>query len=76
MQECQKKRLTKWALRKCVILKDMFLVVWEEQEPKKLASEGRKAGASSRTPNAVFYTVNYSTGQGEVGKLWSWVSSR
>ena len=33
MHEYQKKRLTKWVLRKCVILKDMFLVVWEEQEP-------------------------------------------
>ncbi len=33
MHEYQKKRLTKWALRKCVILKDILLVVWEEQEP-------------------------------------------
>jgi hypothetical protein len=33
---------------------------------EKLVSQGRKAGASSRTPYGVLYVVNYTAGQGEV----------
>ena len=30
----QRKRLPELAIHKCLILNDMFLAVWEEQEPK------------------------------------------
>jgi hypothetical protein len=33
---------------------------------RKNLPEKRKAGASSRTPNAVIYNINYSTGYGNV----------
>ena len=34
MHEYQKKTRTELAIHKYLILNDMFLVVWEEQEPK------------------------------------------
>jgi hypothetical protein len=34
MHDYQRKRLAEFAIHKCFILNDMFLAVWEEQEPK------------------------------------------
>jgi len=34
MHEYQKKALTELVIHKYLILNDMFLVVWEEEEPK------------------------------------------
>ena len=34
MHEYQKEKLTELAIHNCLILNNMFLVVWEEQEPK------------------------------------------
>jgi hypothetical protein len=77
MHDYQRKRLTEFAIHKCLILNDMFLVVWEERVgTEKLASQGRKAGASSRTPHGVFYRVNYTMGQQEVKENLVGVSFR
>jgi hypothetical protein len=50
----QKKRLTKFAFRKCMILKEMPLA---EQNGKRRENgvKKRKAGPRSRTPNAIIY---------------------
>jgi len=65
LYEYQTKRLTKFAFRKCLIRKEMFLA-----EPMgcdgKNRTEKRKAGASSRTPNTVIYEIKYSTNYGNV----------
>jgi len=34
MHEYQKEKHTELAIHNCLILNNMFLVVWEEQEPK------------------------------------------
>jgi hypothetical protein len=44
MHEYQKKRLTELAIHKCLILNDMFLVVWEEKE-SKISIGGKKSGS-------------------------------
>ena len=55
LYECQKKGFTKFAFRKSLILKDGILTVWTS----KWLPGKEKAGASSRTPNAVSYAINY-----------------
>ena len=55
LYECQKKGFTKFAFRKLLILKDATLLVWTS----KWLPGKEKAGASSRTPNAVSNAVNY-----------------
>src|SRR5467141_4471949 len=52
LHEYQNKRLTKFAIRKWLILKDAILVVSEGQENSQ--PQKRKAGACSRTPDAFF----------------------
>jgi hypothetical protein len=39
---------------------------WGRASAEKLVSQGRKAGASSRTPHGILYGVNYTARQGEV----------
>jgi hypothetical protein len=48
-----------------LILKDAILVVWPGKG-RKWPPGKRKAGASSRAPNAVFYKVNYTRGLGKI----------
>jgi len=55
LYECQKKGFTEFAFRKSLILKDAILTVWTS----KWLPGKEKAGASSRTPNAVSNAVNY-----------------
>jgi hypothetical protein len=46
MHDYQRKRLAEFAIHKCFILNDMFLAVWEEQEPKeKISVGGKKSGS-------------------------------
>jgi len=42
-----------------MILKEMFLTE-QHGQTRKRGPEKRKAGASSRTPNIVIYSINYS----------------
>ena len=57
LYEYQKKRLTKFAFRKCMILKEMSLA---EQNGLRRENgvEKRKAGPMSRTRNVVTYEIN------------------
>jgi hypothetical protein len=54
LYEYQKKELTKFAFRKCVILKGMTFAEQTGNNGKNVL-EKEKAGASSRTPNVVIY---------------------
>jgi hypothetical protein len=59
LHEYQNKRLTKFAIRKWLILKDAILVVSEGQENSQ---PQKKAGANSRTPDAFFPKLNCTKG--------------
>jgi hypothetical protein len=65
LYECQKKGLTKIAFRNSLILKGAILVVlgWTTVGMAALKENGSlSAGQTiSRTPNAVFYSVNYTS---------------
>src|SRR5260370_7952981 len=65
VNEYQKKGLIKFAFRKRLILKVMFLVV-QRAGANKYGPEDRKAAASCRTPNRVFYRINYTRGHRRV----------
>src|SRR5260370_39063010 len=65
VHEYQKKGLIKFAFRKRLILKVMFLVV-QRAGANKYGPEDRKAAASCRTPNRVFYRINYTSGHRRV----------
>jgi hypothetical protein len=69
LHEYQKKGLTKKAFRNSLILKGAILIVLDEQRTNGyLEKEG---GASSGSPNGVFYRVKYTSRQrGSQGKLW------
>jgi len=60
LYEYQNTGLTKIAFRKSLIPKDTILVVWGTTSTSGLWMV-RKAGASSRTPHAVIYNINYIT---------------
>src|SRR5260370_29293836 len=62
LYEYQRKRLTKIAFHKPLILKSAILVALELWERRRRCWEERKAGASARTPDAVIYRVNYTPG--------------
>jgi len=67
--EYQWKRLTKFAFRKCLILKGMSFA---EQNGKRRENdlEKEKAGPNSRTPNAVTYEVKYTKNYGNVKRIF------
>ena len=54
MHEYQKKRLTKWAIRKWLNLKDMFLVAQRERSSRKHLQKTKAGARGSRNPNGVF----------------------
>jgi len=56
----QNKGVMKFAIRKSLILRDAIFVVSDLGERDAWCST-EKAGASSRTPNAVIYVDNYIT---------------
>jgi len=59
LHEYQKKRLTKFAFRKCMIPKGMFFAEQNGKRGKKFL-EKKKAGPWPRTLNAVTYEIKYS----------------
>src|SRR5260370_41147926 len=74
LYEYQRKRLTKIAFRKPLILKSAILVALELWERRSRCWEERKAGASSRTPYEVIYGVKYTRKYGKVKKNFAVVS--
>jgi hypothetical protein len=66
LDEYQNKALTKFAIRKLLILRDAILVVLGSSTAGNGGLFDRKAGASSRTPCGVIYRIKYITGLGMV----------
>jgi len=66
LYEYQNKGLNKFAIRKWLILKDAILAAQARQAAKYTLKEKRQQGC--RTPNAVTYSINYSSFSEDVKK--------